>query len=31
MSKWDLMEQKRKAEEEAAAGKQSSYDDIDGR
>lgn len=30
LSKWDLMERKRKEEEEAA-GKQTSYDDIDGR
>ena len=30
LSKWDLLEQKRKEEEEAAA-KQSSLDDIDGR
>jgi len=31
LSKWDLMEQKRKEEEAAAARKQASYDDIDGR
>jgi len=33
LSKWDLLEQKRKEEEAAAAGKQatSGYDDIDGR
>jgi len=31
LSKWDLMEQKRKEEEAAAARKQPSYDDIDGR
>jgi len=30
LSKWDLLEQKRKQEEEAAR-KQSGYDDIDGR
>lgn len=30
LSKWDLLEQKRKEEEEAAR-KQTSYEDIDGR
>jgi len=30
LSKWDLLEQKRKQEEEAAR-KQASYEDIDGR
>jgi len=30
LSKWDLLEQKRKEEEEASR-KQASYDDIDGR
>ena len=31
LSKWDLMEQKRKEEEAAASRKQANYDDIDGR